>query len=224
MKNDDGRRRNATTAAADAIADVLARHDIPIPRLLPEMVATPGHAPSPDVARERDVRLQRLRELGWPERALRIAEHADTRRPAVRATARWKPDTSMLVLSGSKGTGKTVAATWWAIGSPRVCRFVEAAELVRVGRFARERWDEWLCAPALCIDDLGAEYADAKDSFLADLDHLINRFYNDMRELIITTNCDAPAFAQRYGERIVSRITECATWEHCGGADQRERP
>ena len=221
MKNDED-RRNAATSAADAIADVLGRHDIPIPKLLPAMVATPGHAIVPGVERDHDARMRVLRDHGWPERALRIAEYADRDRPAVCALERWKPDASAIVLSGSKGTGKTVAAAWWAIGARRSCRFVEAAEMVRIGRFNAERWDQWLNAPALCIDDLGAEYADAKDSFLADLDHLINRFYSSMRELIITTNCDAPAFAKRYGQRIASRLIECATWEFVGGGDQRE--
>lgn len=222
MKN--GRRNEAETAA-DAIARALLDIGMPVPESLLEMTATPGHAvpatPTPEDSQA--ARVRELRALGWPLRALEIAAVADVGRAAMRAVDRWNPSMSAIVLAGAVGAGKTVAAAWWALGARNAFRFVRAAELVRVGRFD-DSWRAWLGAPALCVDDLGAEYADAKGSFVADLDHLFDTFYADRRPLIVTTNCDGAAFRARYGERIADRLTECAVWAYVDGVSLRTRP
>ena len=62
------------------------------------------------------------------------------------------------------------------------------------------------------LDDLGAEYVDAKGSFLVDLDELIDTYYGDERPLVITTNLTKDDFKARYGARIERRVRECGKW------------
>lgn len=216
MSDDDRKRRTKhAESASDALRRVLEQAGIPTPELLDQALA--GQTPSFSEPRtaparvDRVVRADRLKSLGWPTRAIESAMDADTTRPAIRVIDAWEPSKSAMVLCGVEGCGKTVAAAWWALQSRRVFHFVRAAELVRVGRFAHE-WKDWLGAPGLCVDDLGAEYTDAKGSFAADLDLLIDTYYSNRKPLIITTNCDAAALLDRYGKRINDRITEAAVW------------
>ena len=69
---------------------------------------------------------------------------------------------------------------------------------------------------------VGAEYLDAKGSFLVDIDELIDTFYAQRKPLIITTNCTQRQFAERYGERITDRMTECAQWASVVGKSLRQ--
>lgn len=106
----------------------------------------------------------------------------------------------VLVLMGSVGTGKTTAATEYALehgGSAP--GFVRATELEARGRYAdrdspslqlRDRdIRAWLRTRSLLVlDDLGAEYLDGKGAFRSLLDEVIDMFYGDKKRLIITTN------------------------------------
>lgn len=223
MRNpdDDKRRARATEHAQLAITRALEAAGIPVPKLLPAMLAS-----TPTVREERDPlqgRRARLDELRWPARALDFAERPDDTE-AMRVVRAWDRQGLVFVLSGGKGTGKTVAAAWRALNdpSPAAFRFVRAATLVRTSRFSDE-CAELLDAPALCIDDLGAEYNDAKGSFLADFEEIVDTFYSDRRRLIITTNLPGKEFKLRYGARVVDRITECAEWRHIEGRSMRAR-
>lgn len=208
---------------ADPIARVFAELGVPLPTLLDDAMdgKTPNYSlQAVPIASDAAQRYEDLAALGWPRRALNEARSADATRAAVRAVNAWDARYCAIVLSGAKGTGKTVASAWWALGAKRRFRFVRSAELVRASRFDGS-WDEWLKAPALCVDDLGAEYSDAKGSFVSDLDLLIDTFYSDMRPLIITTNCTSAVFLARYGERIADRINECAEWASVDGESMR---
>lgn len=146
-----------------------------------------------------------------------------------------------LVLAGGVGTTKTTAATWFALehggSSPG---FIRASELEARGRYdthATKGHDlrGWIrgCS-MLVIDDLGAEYMDGKSVFRSLLDEVIDVLYGDRKRLIITTNLHAsksqdpkvsrneePQFAERYGERISSRLHEIGRWGDCGATDLR---
>lgn len=160
--------------------------------------------------------------IGWPKRAIDAAMTADRNKPAVEATARWTPDNrSVLVLSGAAGCGKTVAAAWWACAQRTAATFVRATAFASSSRYDRETRDRWLKASALVLDDLGAEYIDAKGSLLTDLDELVDTFYGDRRPLLITTNLEKTAFKARYGERITDRIRECGVWKALTGESMR---
>lgn len=214
---------------AGPIERILRDLGIPVPECFYETGAVvdpsrPARGPMPI---SRDARLDipqrhaRLLELKWPLRALNTARNAqDT--PAIVRIREWSPRKSAIVLAGQKGCGKTVAAAWRALhwGRAATFRFVHAADLACIGRYSAE-WKELLDAPALCIDDLGAEYSDVKESFLVDFENLINRFYANERPLIVTTNMTVRALGERYGGRVYDRMIECAQWENVDGPSLR---
>ncbi len=215
-------RTKRVEAASDVVARILADAGIPVPDSLDEIMRDDTVARVDNEPTRRDRLRARMLELGWPRRAVEWADAA-VETDAVRVTRRWAGRGS-IVLAGPKGTGKTVAAAWHALNSERgeAFRFVRAAMLVRVGRFGDE-WSGFLTARSLCVDDLGAEYADVKGSFVSDLDELVDTFYADRRTLIVTTNLDGKEFRSRYGARVTDRIRECAEWASIGGESMRAR-
>lgn len=171
-----------------------------------------------------------LAEAGFPLRAIEYAISADESNLAIARIRAWDPKReNVLVLSGSKGIGKTVAATWWAlrwaVQRDSAPAFARAATFAASSRYDRDSdgRERWLRAAALVFDDMGAEFADAKGSLLVDLDELIDVFYGDRKPLLITTNCPHTAFAARYGERIVDRIRECGVFFEWSGPSLRGR-
>ncbi len=88
-------------------------------------------------------------------------------------------------------------------------------------RYAIEHRELWQDANALVLDDLGAEYLDAKGSFLVDLEALVDEYYGSQRPLVITTNLTAAGFKARYGARVVDRFREVGTWFSMDGASLR---
>jgi DNA replication protein DnaC len=132
---------------------------------------------------------------------------------------------TLLVLSGGVGCGKTTAAAW-VVATQRFHqpRFMRAATFARTSRYDAAASSAWSRAGALVLDDLGAEYVDAKGSFLVDFDELLDTYYADRRPLIITTNLGTEDFRDRYGGRdgrIASRIREAGAWVNCSGPDLR---
>lgn len=168
---------------------------------------------------------------GFPLRAIEAVRDLAETPAVVRAKRFLENDRSagkgLLVLSGGVGAGKSVAATWLARETSFKPVFMRAATFAASGRYDRETRERWQDARMLVLDDLGAEYADAKGSFLVDLDELLDLFYAERRLLVITTNLDAKGFKTRYGGdegRIVSRIREAGVFADCGGHDLRKKP
>ena len=128
---------------------------------------------------------------------------------------------NIAVLSGAAGTGKTVAAVWWATQLRLVPVFLRASEFEAAGRYDREARDEWRDADVLILDDLGTEYLDTKGNFVAMLDELVDFHYSHHRLLVITTNCKPDEFRARYGTRIVDRLRESGEWMTITGASLR---
>lgn len=157
-------------------------------------------------------RMTRLAATGIPRRALEIAK-ACAETAAIAELRKWNFErANVVVLSGPPGCGKSVAAAWWALNSNTLPTWVRATTFAATSRFDRDKRDEWLRAGALVLDDLGTEYIDAKGSFLTDLDELIDTYYGDRAPLVITTNCRFAEFKERYGARILDRLTECGKW------------
>lgn len=175
-------------------------------------------------AADRVARVVALEDEGWPARALEEAQRA-TPRTAVAFLRTWDMRaTNVVVLSGPAGTGKTVAAAVWAIERiSSVPVFLRASAFANTSRFDESERRSWLRAGALVLDDLGAEYVDAKGNFLSSLDELIDTYYSSKRPLIITTNLLQPQFKERYGARIEDRIRECASWRNVVGESLRKR-
>lgn len=173
-------------------------------------------------------RTEAMRAAGFPQRAVDFAATVDERHPVITRLRDWddggrRDDASIMILSGPKGIGKTVAAAWWALRRKPAPVFLRASTFAASSRYARDERERWMGAAALVLDDLGAEYADGKGSFLVDLDELVDVFYGDCRSLLITTNCGADAFKARYGERIADRIRECGVFFEWSGPSFRGR-
>lgn len=177
--------------------------------------------------RATDEKLARVRVLegGAPERAVRdsFAEWFDVGAESVLALRDFHTDErGIRILAGGVGSGKTLAAIRWLAehgGSRPV--FLRVSEFETVSRYDREARAQWKGATALVFDDLGAEYADAKGNFLADLDELIDVYAGRFARLIITTNLTPAQFKERYLARILSRLRANARWKSLQGADRR---
>jgi DNA replication protein DnaC len=182
--------------------------------------------------------------IGLPPRALdMVLAGGLIETPALTAVRGAK---DICVLASSPGTGKSVAAVarvheqvaaperWEdATKSDRDPRpqyrghvplWITAAQLARTNHFEQSEIDRVAKVELLVVDDLGAEFNDAKGFFLALLDELIDQRYARKLATIITTNLDAEAFKGRYGERIVDRIREVGRFVNCGNQSLRRRP
>jgi DNA replication protein DnaC len=222
-----------TTAGERHIAEVLASLDVPVPQLTDEQWAAREAACT--AARDREAareherqlreRIELLRAAGHSERALHTIQRPDLDMtlPALARMRTWDPtERNILVLAGPVGTGKSIAATWWAAQQPRTPACVAAMTFARHSRYDCNR-DDLLAAPALILDDLGSEFLDAKGSFLVDLDELVDTYYRAMRPLVITANCTVEVFRTRYGTRIVDRLLESGEFYSVGGPSLRSR-
>jgi hypothetical protein len=151
----------------------------------------------------------------------------------------------LLVLSGGVGCGKTIAATercrafifatenWNTYDADKyetephfkanLPVWTTASELARIDHFSELAVSRFMDAPLLVVDDLGAEYLDAKGFFAALLDEVVDSRYANKRATIFTSNLDAAAFAARYGARVVDRIREAGRFVGCGATSLRGR-
>ena len=186
-----------------------------------------------------------MQNIGLPPRALDIVLVGLTETPAVAAV---KGCTDIVVLLSPPGTGKTVAGCERVreyIATPRnwtprtdyddehrrtVPHFVgklptwtTAAALARLDHFADAALRPVMDVPLLVVDDLGAEYLDAKGFFGSLFDELVDCRYTSKLPTIITSNLDAAGFAARYGARVVDRIREAGRFIACGNTSLRGR-
>ena len=165
---------------------------------------------------------RRIYELAqrFPARAFAAAQTPNVGASAIAQLKGWDA-IGIAVLAGPPGTGKTTAATWWALQQRTAPEFMRATELAASGRFDKDVRARWSAARALGLDDLGAEYSDAKGSFRVDLDELVDVFYAAVRPFVITTNLTRVDFRARYGERVVDRLREVGTWSTGVGPSMR---
>lgn len=238
MSSDDDKRSGPTTIAmsAGAVLRLVANDNVPLPAAIADMTDEQWaeHDARVAAARARDealVEADRRRAMsdafcraGFPQRALDSARNAQNTNAVTRVRG-WDPAReSVLVLSGSPGCGKTVAAAWWALRQPNAPTFVRATTFAASSRYDRETRATWFGASALVLDDLGTEYLDAKGSFLVDLDELMDVFYGDRKPLLITTNCALSTFRDRYGARVVDRLRECGAFCSLADPSLRSKP
>lgn len=135
----------------------------------------------------------------------------------------------ILVLSGRIGCGKTTAAAWWIAQESKVSPYLKVKDpmfipIYKLERTSRYDDDAMACvekAKRLVIDDLGGEFLDSKNAFVALLRGLIDARYNNALPLLITTNLTAVQFKERYGERVVDRIREVGRFTELKGDSLR---
>jgi len=151
-------------------------------------------------------------------------------------------DWRLMALSGGPGSGKTMAGTWWlwlalrpkvydtgkyggwmSPLQPYPLMFATAARLSRWAKYDEEQMRKLLRAERLVVDDLGAEFMDEKGSYLSLLDEVVNERYANNRPTLLTTNLEAQAFRERYGERIADRIRECGRFVSVGNKSMRRK-
>jgi DNA replication protein DnaC len=71
----------------------------------------------------------------------------------------------------------------------------------------------------LIIDDIGAEKL--SDFVVEFLYTIVNRRYENMKKTVLTTNFKLEDFEKRYGDRILSRISEMCIMVELTGEDRR---
>ncbi len=164
-----------------------------------------------------------------PARAVEVALRADITEPAIAAVQRWwvgdKGRGGILVLSGPAGSGKTVAACWWALQLNWPPAFVRANDIAKASRFDPKAREKWESAGTLILDDLGAEYhdKDGTSSIAVDVDELVDSFYAERRWLVVTTNLVSKTFAKNYGARVMDRLQEAGKWITVLGPSRRRK-
>lgn len=139
---------------------------------------------------------------------------------AARAAARFLVSPiRLLVLGGPTGRGKTVAATWLA-ASLDACWWISAKD-IRVGEAWTQAYARAAKAGALIVDDAGQE---SNEWAAKELGSLLESRFDKGRRTVVTTNLGGAAYAQRYGDRLASRLSakEKSAFVVCGGADLRK--
>ena len=103
-------------------------------------------------------------------------------------------------------------------------RWIQSGDLARGFAYDPDAFDAIANVWALVIDDFGVEYLDKKGRYTTTLEEVLNRRFARMRHTMLTTNIIDPAvFAERYGERIASRIHEDGAFIVCAGEDLRRK-
>lgn len=183
--------------------------------------------------RERTIveRFDSLASSPIPRRALLVAVSGQVdHTPALKLCAEWaaKRRTGIVVLSGPVGTGKTVAAAWYACkaraswcAAPMLGLASHAVAHADLERLRRE--------PALVLDEVGGQgttTAHAIDRIAT----LLSQRHGDMRPTIVTTNLDRDDFAMAFDgvgrtqSRLLDRVAEDGRWCVVAGPSRRSTP
>jgi len=160
-------------------------------------------------------RAERDRVAAWgrnvqvPERTLRASVDPKPTQ-ALECAREWLAGEKLwLVLLGSTGLGKSVAAAW----ALRQCAnagvgvaWVQAAGLASmVGGFDNvARFERLQHVAVLCLDDLGLEHDSGFGRSL--LGELLQARHENQLRTILTTNLSGADFRARVGERVADRI------------------
>lgn len=172
-----------------------------------------------------------LEKLGVPERVIKALDPARFyETPAIEAAKAWRStEAGLLVLAGTVGCGKSVAAGWLLahnvrvetvrvdgapvdLTSTRSGRWISAAALVEASDFDREFWTPFRKAALLVVDEAGAERLDGKGRATANFAELLRRRYDDGKRTVVTTNLAPSEWSATYanadGGRLRDRLAE----------------
>jgi len=161
----------------------------------------------------RDARMRALVSRGVPSRiATLIAE--GSLRPSQALSVVEASKKAVVILSGIAGAGRSVAAAAMVAKVGELGRFIRAFDLValRADQYGdRLAIREIEGAKVLAIDDLGLETVDQR--YLALLEQVIRRRFDDGKRTVITTGLPKPKFVERYGRRLVEQISPDGQFE-----------
>lgn len=176
----------------------------------------------------------KLERSGVGPRSLAAADGAEDTE-ALLAVKAWLADSSKtwLVLCGTKGAGKTVAATWAvreAIKTGSDGAFRRMTEVLKLSGFdsGASEFDFLKRVDMLVLDDAGTETL--SDWARAQLHEIVDARHEAYRRTILTSNlmwrakgASGEGLEQRLGERIVDRITQAGTVRQVGGLSMRRQ-
>lgn len=119
-----------------------------------------------------------------------------------------------LLLSGKTGTGKTLIACKAILDSDLKAKYISVPKLLFDLRSNfnskninnKKIVEELLEQDLVVLDDLGAEKT--TDWVNETLYIIINGLYENMKKIIVTTNCNSTELIEKTGPRIVSRLME----------------
>lgn len=170
-----------------------------------------------------------LEDFDIPARTLRALESIPMHTESLAAISK---QTDILVLSGGPGCGKSVAAAFWLVfnsidrndaGLWGAGFWITAASLSRGYAYDQEAFSKLTKKHALVIDDLGTEYQDQKERYLATLAEIVETRFAREKLTLITTNLGPSEFKARYGERLADRIREDGSFVECGTVSLRRK-
>lgn len=153
---------------------------------------------------------------------------------AMQAVKRWRADSSKtwLVLCGSKGAGKTVAAASVAreaIVTGSTAELYPVTKLAKLSGFAAgaDDMERLKQVGVLVLDDAGTEVLN--DWAKAQLFELIDYRHENYGRTIITSNLlwrprDGQGLEARLGERIVDRILQAGSVVQLSAESKRRKP
>jgi len=188
----------------------------------------PERAPGPTITERAAPRVDALVAAGWPKRYVVDASAVVADWPLITRCERWHVSgyaKSILILAGGVGSGKSTAATWWGVSrGPRGTSYLTAERFAALSRYEVDDRSRWERVGGLVLDDVGVEYLDGKGAALGALEALVERFYADVKPLLITTNLTRDGFVERVGgdgSRIVSRLRGAGSWFGTQDKDHR---
>lgn len=206
-------------------------------------IQTPEQAQQASAERDRLARVaasNALKRSGCPAvtfEALSATHPTPALEKAQEFKARPRSEVFGLVLLGTTGIGKSVAAAYaarWCLyefrlseqpsGSAREwARWFTGAELGRLythDRDDRRDWEKLKTCGVLVLDDLGTEAADARVGEA--LWELVDARTGNRRPTIISANLKAAEFKARYGDRVADRLRPCSIVLEGSGASLRK--
>jgi DNA replication protein DnaC len=159
-----------------------------------------------DQAREAEGMRERLKDSGVPQEVRESLGRAFYATQATQAVDRWLASGKrLLLLAGSFGTGKTVAAGYAIKRHPG--RWMHASEIAKAAGFKHEdRMAELQNARLLVIDEVGGEFNDASGWGRAALTTLLLTRYAEKRLTVMTSNLDAKAWKAYADPRMLDRL------------------
>lgn len=134
---------------------------------------------------------------------------------------------TFLLLTGSPGTGKSVAAcvaVRRAIEHRRGAMFARAVEVSRLSLFdgdGKATVARMRRVSLLVIDDLGVE--GLNDGWRATFEDVLDARYQERLDTVMTSNLDVAGFKLRYGARVTDRIRHDGAIVSCGSESMRKR-
>jgi DNA replication protein DnaC len=159
-----------------------------------------------DARKHAETERERLKLSGVPGDIRRVLATAFEPTESTQAVDAWLASGKrLLLLAGTFGTGKSVAAGYAIQRRPG--RWMHASEIAKAAGFKHEdRMAELQSARLLVIDDLGAEFNDASGWGRAALTTLLLTRYEEGLSTVMTTNMDGKAWKAYADPRILDRL------------------